>query len=56
MGNVVNGFDISNDGLKVGVVQYAEYPKLEFSLNSLKNKEETLTMMEMLAPLPRTIF
>lgn len=48
MGDVVNNFEIFEDGLKVAVIQFASYQRTEFNLNSLKSKENTLTMLEML--------
>ncbi|XP_069814429.1 collagen alpha-4(VI) chain-like [Dendropsophus ebraccatus] len=39
---LINGFDVSEDNIRIGLVQYSDEPRTEFYLNSYDKKEDVL--------------
>ncbi|CAN2389704.1 von Willebrand factor type A domain, partial [Pristimantis euphronides] len=43
---MINGFDISQDNIRIGLIQYSDEPRTEFYLNSYDKKEDVLQYIE----------
>ncbi|KAM4026875.1 collagen alpha-4(VI) chain-like [Anomaloglossus baeobatrachus] len=43
---LINGFDVSKDNIRIGLIQYSDEPRTEFYLNSYDNKEDVLQYVQ----------
>ncbi|XP_075684360.1 collagen alpha-4(VI) chain-like [Rhinoderma darwinii] len=43
---LINGFDISQDNIRIGLIQYSDEPRTEFYLNSYDKKEDVLQYIQ----------
>ncbi|XP_075127409.1 collagen alpha-4(VI) chain-like [Leptodactylus fuscus] len=43
---LVNGFDVGQDNIRIGLIQYSDEPRTEFYLNSYDKKEDVLYYIE----------
>ncbi|XP_075068529.1 collagen alpha-4(VI) chain-like isoform X2 [Mixophyes fleayi] len=45
---LINGFDVSQDNIRIGLIQYSDDPRTEFYLNTYSRKEDVLRYIETL--------
>ncbi|XP_073534174.1 collagen alpha-4(VI) chain-like [Phyllobates terribilis] len=43
---LINGFDVSQDNIRIGLIQYSDEPRTEFYLNSYDKKEDVLQYVQ----------
>nr|XP_023967848.1 collagen alpha-3(VI) chain isoform X6 [Chrysemys picta bellii] len=48
--SLVNGLDVGNDNVRVGLVQFSDTPTTEFFLNTFPNKADIITRLRQLFP------
>ncbi|KAF4106106.1 hypothetical protein G5714_013768 [Onychostoma macrolepis] len=46
LSSLVENFDVAPDKIRIGLVQYSDTPRTEFSLNTYQNKEEILSYIQ----------
>ncbi|KAM4689023.1 collagen alpha-4(VI) chain-like [Discoglossus pictus] len=45
---LINGFDVSQDNIRIGLIQYSDTPRTEFYLNTYSRKEDVLQYIQTL--------
>ncbi|XP_063778423.1 collagen alpha-6(VI) chain-like [Pseudophryne corroboree] len=43
---MINGFDVSQDNIRIGLIQYSDTPRTEFYLNAYSKKDDVLRYIE----------